>query len=117
MRWSASPLAAALSLMLALAVPAAAAPKPVTPIEHLVVIFQENVSFDHYFGSYPHAANLPGERRFAERKGTPAVNGFTPFLRFYNPNLANPIRLPPSQALTCDRTMPTPLSRRPTTAG
>jgi phospholipase C len=24
-----------------------------TPIKHLVVIFQENVSFDHYFGTYP----------------------------------------------------------------
>jgi phospholipase C len=95
MRWSASPLAAALSLALAFAAPAAAAPKPVTPIEHLVVIFQENVSFDHYFGTYPHAANLPGERPFAERKGTPSVNGFTPFLRFYNPNLANSVRLPP----------------------
>ena len=31
-----------------------------TPIEHLVVIFQENVSFDHYFGTYPHAANTDG---------------------------------------------------------
>ena len=30
---------------------------PGTPIKHLVVIFQENVSFDHYFGTYPHAAN------------------------------------------------------------
>jgi len=24
-----------------------------TPIQHLVVIFQENVSFDHYFATYP----------------------------------------------------------------
>jgi len=30
-----------------------------TPIQHVVVIFQENVSFDHYFGTYPHAFNLP----------------------------------------------------------
>ncbi len=28
-----------------------------TPIKHLVVLFQENISFDHYFGTYPHAAN------------------------------------------------------------
>ncbi|HUZ56496.1 MAG TPA: alkaline phosphatase family protein [Streptosporangiaceae bacterium] len=27
-----------------------------TPIKHLVVIFDENVSFDHYFGTYPFAA-------------------------------------------------------------
>jgi len=25
-----------------------------TPIKPVVVIFQENVSFDHYFGTYPH---------------------------------------------------------------
>jgi phospholipase C len=40
-----------------------------TPIKHLVVIFQENVSFDHYFGTYPNALNLYGEEtvsRFAE---------------------------------------------------
>jgi hypothetical protein len=33
-----------------------------TPIKHLVVIFQENVSFDHYFGTYPKAANTSGSR-------------------------------------------------------
>ena len=32
-----------------------------TPIKHLVVIFQENVSFDHYFGTYPNAANSGGQ--------------------------------------------------------
>jgi len=26
-----------------------------------VVIFQENVSFDHYFGTYPKAANTDGQ--------------------------------------------------------
>ena len=31
-----------------------------TPIKHLVVIFQENVSFDHYFGTYPNATNADG---------------------------------------------------------
>ena len=28
-----------------------------TPIKHVVVIFQENVSFDHYFATFPFAAN------------------------------------------------------------
>lgn len=32
-----------------------------TPIQHVVVIFDENVSFDHYFGTYPVAANPAGE--------------------------------------------------------
>ena len=27
--------------------------KTATPIKHVVVIFDENVSFDHYFGTYP----------------------------------------------------------------
>jgi phospholipase C len=35
-----------------------------TPIEHLVVIFQENVSFDHYFATYPVALNPSGEPSF-----------------------------------------------------
>ena len=42
-----------------------------TPIKHLVVIFDENVSFDHYFGTYPHALNPPHEPAFKARPGTP----------------------------------------------
>ena len=51
-----------------------------TPIKHIVVIFQENVSFDHYFGTYPKAMNLPGETPFSASKHTPKVN-----------NLVNPL--------------------------
>ena len=39
-------------------------PRTATPIKHLVVIFQENVSFDHYFGTYPFAENGKGEPAF-----------------------------------------------------
>ena len=39
----------------------AAAARTATPIKHVVVIFQENVSFDHYFGTYPEAANSSGQ--------------------------------------------------------
>jgi phospholipase C len=35
-----------------------------TPIKHIVVVFEENVSFDHYFGTYPYAANPKGEPGF-----------------------------------------------------
>ncbi|HEX9586616.1 MAG TPA: alkaline phosphatase family protein, partial [Bradyrhizobium sp.] len=42
-----------------------------TPIKHVVVIFQENVSFDHYFGTYPKAMNLAGETPFAASQHTP----------------------------------------------
>ena len=47
-----------------------------TPIKHVVVIFDENISFDHYFGTYPNAANTDGEPR-STRPDTPKVNGLT----------------------------------------
>jgi phospholipase C len=73
-----------------------------TPIKHLVVIFQENVSFDHYFGTYPHATNTDGQP-FHASPGTPTINGLSGPLLTNNPNGANPSRLGPSQALTCDQ--------------
>ena len=95
-----------------------------TPIEHLVVIFQENVSFDHYFATYPAALNPAGERPFFAREGTPSVNGLGTLVNGQaagvlltdNPNLSNPgnitpqgdfrsnpFRLDRSQAATCDQ--------------
>jgi hypothetical protein len=63
-----------------------------TPIKHLVVIFDENNSFDHYFGTYPNALNLPGETsKFYPAPDTPLVSGGS-----------NPFRLAPSQAATCN---------------
>jgi phospholipase C len=73
-----------------------------TPIKHLVVIFDENVSFDHYFGTYPYATNGDGSS-FHAAPGTPKVNGLTPALLTSNPNENNPVRLSHSQALTCDQ--------------
>ena len=60
-----------------------------TPIKHLVVIFQENISFDHYFGTYPKALNPAGQPRFIAKPGTPAVNGYTDGLLYNNPNALN----------------------------
>jgi phospholipase C len=101
-----------------------------TPIKHVVVIFGENISFDHYFGTYPTAQNLAGETAF---KGTAPANGvnnlstpldpthaFAPLagvdLLGNNPNgptgsgiagnaanAANPFRLAPSLAATADQ--------------
>ncbi|HEY0794436.1 MAG TPA: alkaline phosphatase family protein, partial [Acidisarcina sp.] len=51
-------------------------PATATPIKHLVVIFQENVSFDHYFGTYPYATNPADEPSFKPAAGTPTVNGY-----------------------------------------
>ncbi len=81
-----------------------------TPIQHLVVIFNENISFDHYFGTYPNAHNPSGEPKFVAAPGTPTVNGLTNALLNNNPNLnpangtsaANPFRLDRSQAFTND---------------
>jgi phospholipase C len=74
-----------------------------TPIRHLVVIFQENVSFDHYFGTYPYTLNPAGEPYFKAKANTPSVNGLTRQMLTNNPNLANPRRLDRSEALTCDQ--------------
>jgi len=76
--------------------------KTATPIKHLVVIFDENNSFDHYFGTYPNATNPPGEPQFHPDPDTPGVNGFTVALAQHNLNAINPFRLDPSQAATCD---------------
>ncbi|HEY3502338.1 MAG TPA: alkaline phosphatase family protein [Actinocatenispora sp.] len=73
-----------------------------TPIKHVVVIFGENISFDHYFGTYPNAANTDGTP-FHAAKHTPKVNGLSPTLLTDNPNQYDPKRLSPSQALTCDQ--------------
>jgi phospholipase C len=76
-----------------------------TPIKHLAVIFQENVSFDHYFATYPNAKNPLGEPRFSPLSNTPSINGLTIGLLTNNTNLANPWRLDKSQVVTvasCD---------------
>ena len=91
---------------------AAAFGQTATPIRHLVVIFPENISFDHYFGTYPHAANPPGEPKFVGLPDTPVVNGLSAALLTRNPNAANPengagavnpFRLDRSQAATADQ--------------
>jgi phospholipase C len=79
-----------------------AAGTPITPIKHLVVIFDENISFDHYFGTYPNAQNPEGEPTFTPAANTPSINGLTPGLLQSNLNAAPPFRLDRSQFLTCD---------------
>src|SRR6202789_3914677 len=84
-----------------------------TPIKHLVVIFDENVSFDHYFATYPNALNPPHEIPFKALVETPGVNGLTQPLLERNPNFlnvkvnqayaVNPFRLGPTQAATADQ--------------
>ena len=81
-----------------------------TPIKHLVIIFNENRSFDHYFATYPHAANPPGEPPFKARWSTHKVNNLANAdLLANNPNFTNtangtgaadPFRLDRTQANT-----------------
>ncbi|MDP4085305.1 MAG: alkaline phosphatase family protein [Bacillota bacterium] len=87
-----------------------------TPIKHVIVIFGENVSFDHYFGTYPYALNLKGEPQFIAKANTPEVNNLLSpkdynltqpdfsktNLITNNPNSENPVRLDRSQAMTPD---------------
>jgi phospholipase C len=84
-----------------------------TPIKHVVVIFGENISFDHYWGTYPYASNPKGEPPFYAAPSTPSVNGLeTAGLLTSNPNdlnaangkgASNPFRLDRSQAATADQ--------------
>ena len=85
-----------------------------TPIKHLVVIYQENVSFDHYFGTYPNATNPTGETPFYAKKNTPTDINTTQNagLLTNNPNYtnplngtgaANPFRLDVTQIATADQ--------------
>jgi phospholipase C len=79
-------------------------PPAATPIQHLVVIFDANVSFDHYFATYPNAANLPGERPFTAAAGTPVPNNLqspTNLLSPHNPNSGQPARFTPADTITC----------------
>ena len=93
-------------------------------IKHVVIIFQENASFDHYFATYPDAKNTDGVR-FIARADTPTVNGLTDGnslfpqrvnvgLHDFNPNTtvglptglnpdggANPFRMTRDQIVTC----------------
>jgi phospholipase C len=64
-----------------------------TPIKHLVVIFNENRSFDHYFATYPKATNPSGEPVFTAAANTPAVNNLAanPALLTQNGNATNPL--------------------------
>jgi phospholipase C len=92
------------------AVPAAAAAAhgvpggaTATPIKHLVVIYDENNSFDHYFATYPHAANTDGTK-FTASKKTPKVDDLlTAGLLKTNPNEYLPKRLDAADGVTCDQ--------------
>ncbi|MFJ4923004.1 phospholipase C [Streptomyces sp. NPDC088725] len=109
-RWGALAGAAALTVLGGAAPSWGAAPTAesgggtATPVKHLVVIFDENISFDHYFATYPQAANTDGTR-FTPSPHTPrdVDNLRTAGLLKKNPNQYLPKRLTHEQAMTCDQ--------------
>jgi phospholipase C len=84
-----------------------------TPIKHLVIIFNENVSLYHYFATYPNASNPLGEPAFTAAHATPSVDNLAnAHLLRGNPNFTNtangadaaePFRLDRTQANTADQ--------------
>jgi phospholipase C len=79
-----------------------------TPIKHVVVIYDENTSFDHYFATYPVATNPPDEPQFTAAPDTPVVIGLNGPLLTDNPNAVaannsqyNPVRLDRAEPVTC----------------
>ena len=111
--------------------PAAVPTTSAKVIQHVVILYGENVSFDHYFGTYPQASNAAGETPFTAATAASAAASATalpatptnianyistPALLTANPNLnakntnvatnstsANPFRLDPAQAATNDQ--------------
>src|SRR5579863_3736628 len=108
-----SVLLAATAALLATGTAIAATPDATptsTPIKHVVIIFNENVSYDHYFATYPRATNPPGEPRFVG-SAPPNNNLASAKLLKTNPNTnpengadaALPFRLDRTQANTQDQ--------------
>jgi phospholipase C len=111
--------AAAVGIAFAVAPSSSAAPAATTtPIQHLVVIVDSGVSFDHYFGTYPYVTNSDGHY-FKASSSTPKVStalyskwtqvtkkfkspaGVIGTLLTDNPNQYNPQRLGYNEVLTC----------------
>jgi phospholipase C len=82
-----------------------AAADTTTPIKHVIVIFDENISVDHYFATYPYATNPPGEPVFQGAKDTPRINNLlSGGLLTENPNSTQPFRMDTGVAsVTCDQ--------------
>jgi len=58
---------------------AAAEPERTTPIEHFIVLMQENHSFDNYFGTYPGADGIPAGTCMPVEPANPSSGCVRPF--------------------------------------
>src|SRR3954452_19879746 len=103
------PAVVSMAALLALAAaPAYATAGPIAPhvadlssVQHIVVLFPENHSFDNYFGTYPKAINPTGEPRVVAKAGAPTANVLTPNLKKYTPTLSQPWRIDRKKAFQC----------------
>src|SRR4051812_16136373 len=98
-------LGLAIAAVLGASAASAAPGDPTTPIQHLVVIYDENVSFDHYFGTYPNATNPAGSPAFSALAGTQTPDNLLSanLLAPNNPNSQQPARLDRSLVVPCDQ--------------
>ena len=81
-----------------------------TPIKHLVVIFQENHSFDAYFAHLSRGRQPARAAAFPRAPGTPSVNGLTDPARA-EPELVESVPdRPPAVVSPATRTTSTPPS-------
>ncbi len=85
-----------------------------TPINHVILVLLENVSFDNMFGTYPVAQNLPGESPFYPLPGTQFPDNLLTIdpltggnylttnrnVGQFGTGKVNPMRLAPNQVLT-----------------
>jgi phospholipase C len=71
----------ALAALLALALPAVPSPARAarTPIDHFIVVMQENHSFDNYFGTYPGGRGIPRGTCMPVVPGRPRAGCVRPF--------------------------------------
>jgi phospholipase C len=50
-----------------------------SPIQHTIILYQENISFDHYFGTYGHGSNgIPAGSALTYSNGTQSWGPFQP---------------------------------------
>ena len=50
-----------------------------SPIKHTIILYQENISFDHYFGTYGHGSNgIPAGSALSYTNGTQTWGPFAP---------------------------------------
>ncbi|MGF6228433.1 phospholipase C [Inquilinus ginsengisoli] len=71
----------------ALAIPAHNATRSIKDVEHVVILMQENRSFDNYFGTFP------GVRGFGDRFTIPLANGRSVFQQWNGTRVVMPYHL------------------------